>query len=76
LNYVEDASGSPDVPVAILAKSGKVTMLQMDSKLGIEEFEQVLSLAVEGCKTIHKLMTDYVSEYTLDLVSKRGVFTS
>lgn len=41
LNYFEDSSGSPDMPVAILPKSGNVTLLQMDSKMNIDTFEEV-----------------------------------
>jgi exosome complex component RRP41 len=41
LNYYEDSSGSPDMSVAILPKSGNITLLQMDSKLNVETFEEV-----------------------------------
>lgn len=41
LNFYEDSSGSPDMPVAIFPKSGTITMLQMDSKLHTETFESV-----------------------------------
>lgn len=42
LNYLEDSSGSPDLPVAILPQSEKVVMCQMDSKLPMDMFEKVL----------------------------------
>jgi len=76
LNYIEDSSTvSPDMPVAILPKSNKITMLQMDSKLPLETFEKVLKCAVEGCHKIHEILVAKVKERTLSLVSSRGIFS-
>ncbi|KAF8412155.1 hypothetical protein HHK36_000111 [Tetracentron sinense] len=52
LNYVEDSAGGPDVTVGILAKLDRVTLLQMDAKLPMDIFENVMQLAIEGCKAI------------------------
>ncbi|KAG0485079.1 hypothetical protein HPP92_009158 [Vanilla planifolia] len=52
LNYVEDSAGGPDVTVGMLVRMDKVTLLQMDAKLPIEIFENVMQLAIEGCKAI------------------------
>ncbi|OEL28831.1 Exosome complex component RRP41-like protein [Dichanthelium oligosanthes] len=52
LNYLEDSAGGPDVTVGILAKMDKVTLLQMDAKLPMDTFENVMGLAIEGCKAI------------------------
>jgi exosome complex component RRP41 len=72
LNYVEDSAGGPDLPVAILAGSGKISLLQMDSKLPIDMFEKVVSLAVEGCKAIHKVLLNEVQNYTYDVLQAKG----
>jgi hypothetical protein len=55
LNYIEDAAGGPDLPVAILPKSGSVISCQMDSKLPIDMFEKVLRLAIDGCNMLYKV---------------------
>ncbi|KAE9460187.1 hypothetical protein C3L33_07900, partial [Rhododendron williamsianum] len=52
LNYVEDSAGGPDVTVGILPKLDKVTLLQMDAKLPMDTFENVMQLAIEGCKAV------------------------
>jgi len=75
LNYVEDSSGA-DLPIALLPQSGKITMLQMDSKLRLDEFEQVMHLAVEGCKKLHVLLLESVKQRTEALIESRGVFRS
>eukprot|EP01130_Rhizamoeba_saxonica_P006213 TRINITY_DN246_c0_g1_i1.p1 TRINITY_DN246_c0_g1~~TRINITY_DN246_c0_g1_i1.p1 ORF type:complete len:256 (-),score=45.36 TRINITY_DN246_c0_g1_i1:82-819(-) len=74
LNYREDSSyQSPDMPIAILPKSNKITMLQMDQKLHLDTFEKVLQCAVDGCHQIYDIMVTKVKERTEELVTSRGV---
>lgn len=54
LNDVEDKEGEADLPLALMPNSNAVTLLQMDGNLTIDEFEQALNMAVEGCKQIHE----------------------
>jgi exosome complex component RRP41 len=73
LNYLEDSAGGPDLPLAILPQSGKITMLQMDSKLPLEVFEKVLQLAIEGCKAIYNIMLQEVENYSQTLLKCKGI---
>jgi len=72
LNFYEDSSGGPDMPVAILSKSNKITLLQMDSKLHLDTFEKVLDCAVEGCHRTYEILYAHVKERTQQLVNARG----
>eukprot|EP01120_Amphizonella_sp_Union-15-10_P013193 TRINITY_DN6094_c0_g1_i1.p1 TRINITY_DN6094_c0_g1~~TRINITY_DN6094_c0_g1_i1.p1 ORF type:complete len:250 (+),score=45.57 TRINITY_DN6094_c0_g1_i1:142-891(+) len=74
LNYFEDSSGSPDLPVALLPQSGEVLMVQMDSKLPLDTFENVLNLAIEGCQKIYVQLKQVVSQVTKERVQNRGAF--
>jgi len=76
LNYVEDGAGGPDIPLALLPKSNTISMLQMDSKLNLEEFEECVQLAAEGCHTIYKIMLTQVEQHAKALISRRGVTTA
>lgn len=58
LNDVEDKEGTADVPIAFMPNLNAVTLLQMDGMLTIEEFEQVVNLAIGGCKRIHELQKE------------------
>ncbi len=58
LNDTEDKEGTADVPVAFMPNLSAVTLLQMDGMLTIEEFEQVVKLAIGGCKKIHELQKE------------------
>jgi len=52
LSEWEDKEGQADVPVAIMPRTGEITLLQMDGQLTKDEFEQALDLAKEGCMKI------------------------
>ncbi|MCK9152062.1 exosome complex exonuclease Rrp41 [Methanobacterium alcaliphilum] len=58
LSEVEDKDGQADVPVAIMPRSGEVTLLQSDGNLTTEEFEKALDLAIEGCQEISKIQKE------------------
>ncbi|RKP23212.1 exosome complex exonuclease RRP41 [Syncephalis pseudoplumigaleata] len=69
LNHVEEASAeTPDLTVAILPRSGKVTLLQMTSRVHADQFEQMMSLAMDGCRQIHTIMDDAVRASMQSLV--------
>jgi len=52
LSEDEDKDGEADVPVAIMPRSGEITLLQSDGNLTPDEFEKALDLAIEGCMKI------------------------
>jgi len=58
LNDLEDKEGEADLPVAYMPNLDMISLLQMDGQLTIEEFEQALNLAIEGCKQIYKLQKE------------------
>lgn len=55
LSEEEDQTGQADIPVAIMPRTGEVTFLQMDGHLTVEEFEEAMDLAYEGCYFINQL---------------------
>lgn len=46
--------------------------LQMDAKLPMETFEEVMALAVEGCKTVETYIREILLEHTKQLEFRRG----
>jgi exosome complex component RRP41 len=58
LNDVEDKEGEADVPVAYMPSFDAVSLLQMDGQLTTEEFQQAVTLALDGCKQIHVLQKE------------------
>ncbi|CAN6479145.1 unnamed protein product [Victoria cruziana] len=73
LNYIEDSAGGPDVTVGVLAKLEKVSLLQMDSKLPMDMFENVMELAIAGCKAVANYIREVLLENTKQLELRKGI---
>ncbi len=54
----EDKVGDADVPVAYMPNLNAVTLLQMDGKLSIKEFNEAVKMAIEGCKKISDIQKE------------------
>jgi len=54
----EDKLGLADVPVALMPNLNAITLLQMDGALNLEEFENAVNLAIEGCKKIYEMQKE------------------
>ncbi|WP_457614387.1 exosome complex exonuclease Rrp41 [Methanopyrus sp.] len=52
--YYEDGYGEADVPLAMMPKEGKITLLQMDGDMTPEELKHAVKLAKKGCKIVYK----------------------
>lgn len=63
LNYMEDSGGGPDVAVALQPGLDKVVLLQADSRVGIDTFEEVMELALAGCKAVGAFMRETLLEH-------------
>ncbi|PRQ24077.1 putative polyribonucleotide nucleotidyltransferase, PNPase/RNase PH domain-containing protein [Rosa chinensis] len=72
LNYIEDSAGGTDVTLGIMPKLDKVTLLQMDAKLSLDTFENVMQLAIEGCKAVADYIREILLENTKQLQYRRG----
>ena len=55
LSEKEDKEGQADFPIAMMPRTGEITLLQADGNLTEEEVQEALDLAIEGCKKISEL---------------------
>ncbi|CAG8465415.1 11379_t:CDS:2, partial [Cetraspora pellucida] len=74
LNNAEEMADTPELTVALLPKSGKFTLLQMDSRLHVDKLEPVMNLAALGCKDIYEILDETVREYVKDLLHKSSPY--
>jgi exosome complex component RRP41 len=58
LTDVEDKGGEADMPLAFQPSASAITLLQMDGMLTGDEFEQVVTLALDGCKQISQIQKE------------------
>jgi exosome complex component RRP41 len=54
----EDKVGEADVPVAFMPNLNAITLLQMDGGLLVDEFENAVNMAIDGCKQIYALQKE------------------
>jgi exosome complex component RRP41 len=52
LSEWEDKEGEADLPIALMPRTGEITLMQMDGHLTAEELEQAMDLAIKGCQII------------------------
>ena len=69
INYMEESSGGPQLSLAILPKSEKIVLFQMDSRLHVDNIEKVLKLAMKGCKDVYTLLRQTVHDYSMQAAS-------
>eukprot|EP00854_Cymbomonas_tetramitiformis_P021284 gene21284-25576_t len=67
LNYTEDGGGGPNVQLALHPALDKVVLLQTEDRLRLEVFEQVLDLAMDGCRTIARFMKETAVAHAKEL---------
>ena len=44
-----------DIPIAVLPRSGMLTLLQMDGKVSVEELKKALEMCKKACKEIYEI---------------------
>ena len=58
LSEYEDKEGQADVPIAMMPRTGEITLLQSDGNLTEEEFEKAINLAMDGCLKVSELQKE------------------
>lgn len=54
----EEELTSCDIPIAYMPRSKKITLLQMDGDLPIDDIKDVIKMSVKGCEEIYKKQKD------------------
>jgi len=62
----------PNVTVALMPKTSKVTLVTMETRLHVDRFEEIFRLACDASKVVHKEMKSAVRARTGALVEAMG----
>lgn len=64
LDKVEEdfEAGSTDIPVAVMPRTGDITLLQLDGEIGKDELREALMLARKSCNDISKIQQKAIKE--------------
>ena len=53
-----DGEGSTDIPVVLTSRGKEIALLQLDGKISIPEFKEVIEMAKKACEDILKVQMD------------------
>ena len=62
----------PHVTVAMMPRTGKVTLVTMETRLHVDRFEEIFRLAIDAGRVIHREMKAAVKDRTESLVTAMG----
>ena len=71
-SHAECSAGGPELVVAMLPRSGKLTLATMDARLPMDLLDPCLALATEGCGEVYAVMRDAAREATIAKALGRG----
>lgn len=72
LGKEEDNFGQADLPMGMLAQSGKVVLMQMDGDLTVEEFDKATEMMQEAMKKIYEIQKNALAEKYISLAQELG----
>ncbi len=55
LNSAEDMYGEADLPIALMPRKKEITLIQMDGKMSIDEFNESLKVCIDACDKIYEV---------------------
>ncbi len=67
LDDLEDKYGEADMPVALMSNTERITLIQMDGHLSIEEFQKSIDWASKACKKINEMQKKSLMEKYLHM---------
>ena len=50
-----DGEGATDIPLCILSRSKKISLLQLDGKISISELKEVIKMGKKACEEVYKI---------------------
>ncbi|KIK96606.1 hypothetical protein PAXRUDRAFT_138081 [Paxillus rubicundulus Ve08.2h10] len=71
LNTLEE-NDAPHITVAVMPRSGRVTLVTMETRLHVDLFEEIFRLAVDASNILHHEMKTALQRRTRSLVSTMG----
>eukprot|EP00041_Stephanoeca_diplocostata_P005737 m.67603 g.67603 ORF g.67603 m.67603 type:complete len:245 (-) comp15972_c0_seq18:2721-3455(-) len=73
VNKIESGAHGPELSVAILPKSKRIITTVMESRVHLDQFDQLLEMAVCGCDTVYTALREAVLLRTEVLASKSAL---
>jgi exosome complex component RRP41 len=55
VNNEEDQAGQADMPIGYMPNLEKITLLQLDGVLALDEYKKCVETGIRGCKIVYDL---------------------
>ena len=62
VNNEEDQAGQADMPVGYMPNLDKITLIQLDGVLTLDEYKKCIETAINGCKIVYELQKKALAE--------------
>jgi len=62
VNNEEDQSGQADMPVGYMPNLDKITLIQLDGVLTLEEYKKCVETAIVGCKKVYEIQKQAIRD--------------
>ena len=72
----QEAGGCAEMVVALLPRTGRLSFVQLESKLPISSIEEVMNFAAEGCRQVHEVLSSSIQLHAQSLLYTRGNFST
>ncbi|XP_044727372.1 exosome complex component RRP41 isoform X3 [Chrysoperla carnea] len=72
VSRMEENIGGPVLTVACFPESGKIVFMDMSQRFHIDYLKQVLEVAIEGCKSVKKILDEVVRLHIAEVGSMSG----
>lgn len=69
LNVIEENANVPTLTIALLPRTNKITFIELESKLHLDDLEKVLDLGGAGCRQILQGMDERIRKVAMDRVA-------
>ena len=66
---IEENANVPTLTIALLPRTNKITFIELESKLHLDDLEKVLDLGGAGCRQILQGMDERVRKVAMDRVA-------
>ncbi|NP_001088679.1 exosome component 4 S homeolog [Xenopus laevis] len=76
LSYVEEATGGPQLALALLPKSDQIALLEMNSRLHEDHLERVMEAVSKACKDVYTVLDQVVREHAQEVTTLLGDTTT
>ncbi|KAK8776618.1 hypothetical protein V5799_030039 [Amblyomma americanum] len=64
ISHLEESMRGPELTVAVLPKSQEMVLLEMTSRVHVDNLQKMLDAGVKGCTDVHAIFDSRVKEHT------------